>query len=264
LQTVGEILRAERLKKSLSIKDVESAISIRALYLNAIEEGNYSVVPGEVYLKGFIRNYATFLGLDSHGLMELYRQNKEQSGENEPVEPLQQEVKPVKSTQSKEGGSGWLKWLTAGVFVALLAGGFIWWSSESQQPAPVPPKVTQKQPQQPTATPQQGTQTPPANPPVQPATPTPATPTAPTTNKVVVTAKFSAPSWTQVSADGKVIYEGTPKNGESLTWEATEKISVKFGNAGVVDLVYNGKPVGKLGGNGDVVVKTFTLTGIIQ
>lgn len=259
MQTVGEILRAERLKKSLSIKDVESAISIRALYLNAIEEGNYSVVPGEVYLKGFIRNYATFLGLDSHELMELYRQNKEQSGESEPVEPLQQEVKPVKSVPSKEGGSGWLKWLTAGVFVALLAGGFFWWSSESQQPAPVPPKVTQQQPQQSAATPQQGTQTPPANLPVQPATPT-----TPTANKVVVTAKFSAPSWTQISADGKVIYEGIPKNGESLTWEATEKLSVKFGNAGAVDLVYNGKSVGKLGGNGDVVVKTFTLTGITQ
>ena len=256
MQTVGEFLRAERLKKSLSIKDVESAISIRALYLNAIEEGNYNVVPGEVYLKGFIRNYATFLGLDSREVMDLYRQTKEQPKENELME-TPQEVKAVKVIPSKDGGNGLGKWLTAGVFAALLAGGFIWWSSESQQPAPVPPKVTQ-QPQQ-NKTTQQGTQAAPANPPAQ--TGTPVTPAA---NKVVVTAKFSAPCWTQITADGKTIYEGTPKNGESITWEATEKLSVKFGNAGVVDLVYNGKPVGKLGGNGDVIVKTFTVSGIIQ
>ncbi len=79
MQTVGEFLRAERLKKALSIKDVESAISIRALYLNAIEEGDYDIVPGEVYLKGFIRNYATFLELDPQKAIELYSQNKEQT-----------------------------------------------------------------------------------------------------------------------------------------------------------------------------------------
>jgi cytoskeletal protein RodZ len=252
LQTVGEYLRAERLKKSLSIKDVESAISIRALYLNAIEEGNYDVVPGEVYLKGFIRNYATFLGLDSQEVMELYRQNKQQPKENELTETAQ-EVKTVKTAPKKEGGSGLTKWVTVGVLAALIAGGFYWWSAENQPSAPVPPPTTQQQPQQakiPPVTPSA-----PANPPAQSVTPA---------NKVVVAAKFIAPCWTQITADGKVIYEGTPKNGESITWEATQKLSVKFGNAGVVDLVYNGKPVGKLGGNGEVVAKTFTLTGIIQ
>ncbi len=259
MQTVGEILRAERLKKSLSIKDVESTISIRALYLNAIEEGNYDVVPGEVYLKGFIRNYATFLGLDSQAVMELYRQNKEQPKEHE-IEEKSQEVKTVRavktSSPSKDGSNGLTKWVTVGVIVAFIVGGFIWWSSESQQPSPVPSPSTQQQP--PSAKVQQGTQTSPSVPPAQSVTPTKPE------NKVIVTAKFSAPCWTQITADGKAVYEGTPKNGESITWEATDKLSVKFGNAGVVDLVYNGKPVGKLGGNGEVVVKTFTSTGIIQ
>ena len=259
MQTVGEVLRAERLKKALSIKDVESVISIRALYLNAIEEGNYDVVPGEVYLKGFIRNYASFLGLDSQALMELYRQNKDQLKENE-IEEKSQEVKPVRSlkssSSSKDGSSGLTKWLTVGVIAAFIVGGFIWWSSESQQPAPIPPPATQQQQQ--LAKTQQGNQPNPSIPPAQSVTPTKPE------NKVIVTAKFSAPCWTQITADGKAIYEGTPKNGESITWEATDKLSVKFGNAGVVDLEYNGKPVGKLGVNGEVVVKTFTSTGIIQ
>ncbi|CQR74675.1 cytoskeletal protein RodZ [Sporomusa ovata DSM 2662] len=243
MQTVGEFLRAERLKKALSIKDVESAINIRALYLNAIEEGDYDIVPGEVYLKGFIRNYATFLGLDPHTAIDLYSQNKEQTNENIIAEK-QQEVIPVASTPRRGSGGGLKKMLTVVAATAgvLIVAGLIWWPSESQQPAPVPPPVVTPQPA----------------PAVQPGTPvTPA-------GKVIVTAKYSAPCWTQIIADGKEIYEGTPKIGESITWEAANKLSVKFGNAGVVDVVYNGSPVGKIGGNGEVVVKTFTLTGITK
>lgn len=249
MQTVGEFLRAERLKKALSIKDVESAISIRALYLNAIEEGDYGIVPGEVYLKGFIRNYATFLGLDPHTAIDLYSQSKEQPNETIIAEK-QQEVIPVSSPPRSStprrvsSGGGFKKMLTVAASMAgvLIVGGLIWWSSESQQPAPVPPPAVTPQP----------------TPAVQPGTS--ANPAA----KVIVTAKYSAPCWTQVIADGKEIYEGTPKSGESITWEAANKLSVKLGNAGVVDVVYNGSPVGKIGGNGDVVVKTFTLTGITK
>ena len=252
MQTVGKFLRAERLKKALSIKDVESAISIRALYLNAIEEGNYDIVPGEVYLKGFIRNYATFLGLDSQAVMELYRQNKEQTNGNILVEKPQ-EVIPAKPSPSGGGGGGLTKWLTVAALAVLIIGGLTWWSSESQVNPVPPPSGAQQQSQQ--AKTQQGSQ------------PTPAAQSVAPTNsavKVIVTGKYSAQCWTQVIADGKAIYEGTPKSGESITWEAANKLSVKFGNAGVVDLVYNGNPVGKIGGNGEVVVKTFTLTGITQ
>ncbi|WP_094607545.1 Cytoskeleton protein RodZ [Sporomusa silvacetica DSM 10669] len=249
MQTVGEFLRAERIKKALSIKDVESAISIRALYLNAIEEGDYDIVPGEVYLKGFIRNYATFLGLDPQTVIELYCQNKEQTNENIIAEK-QQEVIPVSSSPRRGSGGGFKKMLTiAAMAAALIIIGLIWWLSESQQSAPVPP---------PAITPQQAQQGSEPTPAVQSVTPT--NPAA----KVIVTAKYSAQCWTQIIADGKEIYEGTPKSGESITWEAANKLSVKFGNAGVVDLVYNGSPVGKIGGNGEVVVKTFTQTGITQ
>ncbi|SDD44120.1 helix-turn-helix domain-containing protein [Sporomusa acidovorans] len=247
MQTVGEFLREERLKKALSVKDVESAISIRALYLNAIEEGNYAIIPGEVYLKGFIRNYATFLGLDPQAVMELYRQNKGQTKEEVPAVNPPQEPVPMKSPSN---GGGLTKWVVGIVLVVLIAAGLAWWSAGSEQPAPTPPAqnpppaATQ---QQTPAKVQEGTQPAPAN---------------PVANKVVVTAKYSAQCWTQIVADGKEIYEGTPKNGESLTWEATNKLSIKFGNAGVVDLVYNGKPMGKIGNNGEVVVKTFTQAGI--
>lgn len=262
MQTVGELLRAERLKKDLSIKDVESAISIRALYLNAIEEGNYGVIPGEVYVKGFIRNYATFLGLDPQQVMEIYRQNKGQITENVPESSQQEEQPAPKPPQS---GNALFKWLGIAVVAAGIVAGVAWWSSGNQNPVPTPPpqSAAPKQPepitQQP-VTQQPITQQPGPNPTSSTQSVVPAKPAA----KVIVSAKYNSQCWTQIIADGKQIYEGIPKRGESLTWEAVSNLTAKFGNAGAVDIVYNGNSVGKIGGNGEVIVKTFTLTGITQ
>lgn len=247
MQTVGEILRAERVKKSLSIKDVESAISIRALYLNAIEEGNYSIIPGEVYLKGFIRNYATFLGLNPQEIMEIYRQNKGQVSE---IVPTVSQSEAVEVSPAPNGGL--TKWLVTAIVAAGVVAGVTWWSSGGSQKPASPPLGTQ---QSGSAAQQQPLQT---NPPTQSAAP------IKSTEKVIVTAKYNAQCWTQIMADGKEIYSGIPKSGDSLTWEAVNKLTAKFGNANAVELVYNGSPVGKIGGNGEVVVKTFTINGITQ
>ena len=55
---IGDKLRAEREKNNLTVKDVEKGTSIRALYIESIEAGEYAKLPGEVYTKGFIRNSA--------------------------------------------------------------------------------------------------------------------------------------------------------------------------------------------------------------
>ena len=69
---VGDILRSEREKQGLTIKDIENETSIRALYIDAIEKGNQKALPSEVYVKGFIRNYAEFLRLDADLLARQY------------------------------------------------------------------------------------------------------------------------------------------------------------------------------------------------
>ena len=54
---VGYTLRQERERQELSIEDIEQGTSIRALYIEAIEDGEYDKLPGTVYTKGFIKNY---------------------------------------------------------------------------------------------------------------------------------------------------------------------------------------------------------------
>lgn len=61
---VGEIFRAKREEKKISLREVESSTSIRTNYLAAIEEGSVEKFQSAVYLYGFMRQYASFLGLD--------------------------------------------------------------------------------------------------------------------------------------------------------------------------------------------------------
>lgn len=76
---VGDILKIEREKQGLSVKDVENGTNIRSLYISAIEESNYDVLPGEVYLKGFLRSYANFLNIDSDYVLQTYKDQKKES-----------------------------------------------------------------------------------------------------------------------------------------------------------------------------------------
>ncbi len=239
MKTVGEQLRAEREKKGLSIKEIETAISIRALYINAIEEGNYTLIPGEVYLKGFIRNYANYLGLDGQEVVASYRQ------EQHPITPevVETPVEPSTRTKKKTSTSrNSNKLVIIGLLVVCVAGS-AWWLLGNQSPSKAPLDTKQAQPI-------------PA--PTTPIVNQPTTPVAPVQSKpVVVIAKYTEKCWTSVVADGKPIYEGTPKDGESITWEAQKSITVTVGNAGGVDITYNGQATGKIGQKGEVLVKTY-------
>ncbi|MDF2635390.1 MAG: putative transcriptional regulator [Pelosinus sp.] len=238
MQTVGEILRSERERKGLSVKEIELATSIRTIYITAIEEGNYTIIPGEVYLKGFIRNYANFLDLDSQQIVDLYRQSQN------PVAPTNERITSIdnapKEKPLKEANKS-SKWLVIGVLVVGVASGALWFQNNSsslppepradrqvQQPAPVIPKQA-----------------------VIPSTPV-------TMKPVVIIAKYTDQCWTSVTADNKIIYEGTPQAGETFTWEAEQNITIKAGNAGGIDIVYNGQSLGILGTKGEVLVRTFS------
>ena len=73
MASIGEELRRERQRRGVTIKDVEQVLHIRAAYLEALEEDNYKIIPGDVYVKGFIGNYADYLGLDRQRLVESYK-----------------------------------------------------------------------------------------------------------------------------------------------------------------------------------------------
>lgn len=74
---VGTILRAARNRRKVELSEVEAATRIRFRYLRAIEDEEWDVLPGGVYTRGFIRTYASFLGLDGDRLVDDYREGVE-------------------------------------------------------------------------------------------------------------------------------------------------------------------------------------------
>jgi len=70
---LGRWLRDAREAKNLSLDVVEKEIRIRSHYLQALEEEAFDRLPGEVCARGFLRNYARFLGLDPEEAIARYR-----------------------------------------------------------------------------------------------------------------------------------------------------------------------------------------------
>lgn len=72
MKRVGMLLRSKRKEMNLSLKEVENSTSIRASYLDAIEEGRIQQCAASVYVLGFLRQYASFLGLDTDKIMREF------------------------------------------------------------------------------------------------------------------------------------------------------------------------------------------------
>lgn len=258
-------MQAEREKQRLAIKDVEKAISIRAHYLNAIEEGNYDVVPGEVFLKGFIRNYAEFLGLNGPEIVDIYRrQGKSDKNivsitataelpnimemDNKLSGEPQKKQKPVNKTLDQPLKQSTaklpLKFIALAAAIVIVASGLVWYLySGTATELPKQPEVRSVNN---VVANNAGIAVGNSNTVVQ-------------SKPVEVGAVFVEDCWTIVLVDGKVVYEGIPQVGETLSWEAQQTITLKLGNAGGANITYNGKPLGKIGKPGEVLEKNFTL-----
>ncbi|MFW5998644.1 MAG: helix-turn-helix domain-containing protein [bacterium] len=69
---IGEKLKQTRIEKELTLEDIEKMTKIRKKYLKAIEEENFGVIPGKIYIKSFIRTYGNSLGLNGMKLAQEY------------------------------------------------------------------------------------------------------------------------------------------------------------------------------------------------
>jgi cytoskeletal protein RodZ len=74
---IGDTLREARMRQGLDIADVEAKTKIRAKYLRALENEEFSMLPGATFVRTFLRTYAEQLGLDPHRLVDEYRASYE-------------------------------------------------------------------------------------------------------------------------------------------------------------------------------------------
>jgi len=86
---IGSTLREARMRGRISIDEVETHTKIRARYLRAIENEEWDLLPGPVYVKSFLRTYGDYLGLDSRLLIDEYKRAYERPSDHElrPISP---------------------------------------------------------------------------------------------------------------------------------------------------------------------------------
>ncbi len=82
---VGHSLKVVRERRSFALADVSARLRIRRPYLEAIEEGRFGELPGAVYVSGFLRQYAEFLGLDPDQVLKSYQAESDGAVHHRPV-----------------------------------------------------------------------------------------------------------------------------------------------------------------------------------
>lgn len=74
--SLGSKLREERESQKISLEDLASATKIQQRYLNYLELEQYEKLPADIYVRGFLIKYATYLGLDFQPIIEQYSKER--------------------------------------------------------------------------------------------------------------------------------------------------------------------------------------------
>jgi hypothetical protein len=96
---IGNSLREARLRQTLDFPEIEQATKIRAKYLRALEDEQFDVLPAQTYVKGFLRSYAEYLGLDGQLYVDEYNSRFVVGEEESPSRPRRSAPPPSRGVQ---------------------------------------------------------------------------------------------------------------------------------------------------------------------
>ena len=237
---IGNSLREARYRQQLELSEVELATKIRARYLQALEEEQFDALPAQTYVKGFLRTYADYLGLDGQLYVDEYN-SRYSVGEDEPREPVvARRTSTVHQRHRRLERRGVLLGLgVIAVLCAFIIAAFKFGSGNDNNP-PIPNLGTT------TTAKGQG-----------PLTPQKKHRKAARPAKIrFFVLATQGNCWMDVrnySASGKTLFTGTVQQGQSQRFVA-RRLWINFGNPGNVKAAVNGRPVAIPGGGRSVMV----------
>jgi cytoskeleton protein RodZ len=204
----GEFLRRERELRHMSLDEVAERTKISRRYLEAIEDERYDRLPGETFVRGFIRSYAQSIGLDPDDTLLIYNRSRLVHD----MAPVQTE-RPFPARHTWNGRS--LLWLlVAGVVIVggLLVGmgGLLDRSGFLRSTLSPRPETT--------------------------LTPSAQTP-------LILTITADSDTWLRVTIDAQEPQDMVLRAGQSTKWIGREHFMVSIGNARVTRLRLNGREV---------------------
>lgn len=246
---VGARLAEARSEKGLSVEDLSSRTYIRPGVIRGIENDDFAACGGPFYARGHIRTLARTLGIDEAPLLTEFDR---QHGAPEPrlapettsAEPAG--IRPAKvRARGRNGGPGWMAAATAvliAICVVLLVSVLIGGPSKNDNSTPA------ASPAAPSA----------SNKPAPKAAPAVPHRTYSGVNLAVRVA--SGDSWVRITDEnGKVLASSVGRQGMSAEFRGAQSLRYTFGNAAAIAASCNGKPLGSLGGQGQVVSRVLAL-----
>lgn len=264
MSELGDRLRQAREGQGLSLAQAAADTRILQQSLIALEEGAFHRLPSDVVTRGFIRNYAGYLGLSADELIELYRRER---GVSDKIRVVPATTAPTRRAYVFPSFFAIFFVTIAFVglaYVALNAIGRIGDANVATAPEPtatIPPPSPL-----PTARP---ATTAPIAMPTRPAaggaaTPLPQAQTAAATVAAAPTTTPAAPivlevripsvrgneeSWLRIQADGNTVFEGILRAGQTQVFQAQRRVQIRAGNPPDVQVTVNGLQQGALGQN---------------
>ncbi|MGH2536983.1 MAG: helix-turn-helix domain-containing protein [Candidatus Promineifilaceae bacterium] len=297
MDNLGEVLREAREARGLTLGDVQNTTKINSRFLEALEDGNYAALPTAVHVRGYLRNYARYLGLDAQPLVERYdsqaarhprapRPDALSFDKPLPLRDDQPFFDPVNVEMAESGHARrdtsalprlaiilallFAIGMVVSRFLPLLRGEAAGGQDFGQTIQDVVGGMVAGAEESPT--PDAGL-LPGAGTPITSTsrndsalvlpTLTPTRPELPATLETIrLRLDITERTWMQVTIDGEIVFEGQARSGEGpFEWEAQDEAQLKAGNAIAIFVTINDVQLGKLGGRAEVLDEIWVTTG---
>ena len=288
MNSVGRILRSARERQGRAVAEIADELCLTQQYLRAIEEDDVKNLPGIFFYKNFVRQYAAIVGVKEAeirpGIEALTASAEEPALPGSVAQPPMRPLDPIVADSNRHYfANARLGLSVAGLAVVLMAcsGFYAWWIRPKEvaaaKPKPLPAVVQNVQ-----QSAQQGVQLPSQNV-VQPNSPTEPvalavaaqnpqpsqaatvqvtaeaqTQTVDGINHVVLNLAATEKTWLSITSEGKRIFSGFLEPSQTKILTGLDAARMTVGNAGGINVLLNGKPIGPIGKSGQVRVVLFT------
>lgn len=216
--------------KGISLTDIHRATKIPVHILRAIEEAAFDRLPEPTFSRRFIITYCHYIGIDPASILNGYEAYLAAQRTPSPLV-----ITPLKTFPSHR----WTKFRLMGGVILAAAAIFIFSYMIGERIPTTPPPII-----------------PSASPITE--TPAPATEVPSAQGKVMsITITAREPTWLRIMADDEIPAEILLRPGETISRHATDSLTLDIGNAGGVEVTFQGKSLGTLGKSGEVVHLKF-------
>ncbi len=214
MESIGEKLRQARLQKKLSFEEVYRRTRVHPQVLEALEQDRAHNFLSPIYIKGFLKTYAQYLGLDSERLLQEYLDSQKIEKAPE-LEPEQEKREKVSSQFSPAFILRISLACALGIFLVFyFRYAFKKISTTEQKPPPVAKLRVAVSPKAPVST-----------------------------EGLILEVRTKEDCWIKVKADGQSIFGRTLPKGSRERWQAKERLELRIGKPEALEIFLNGEPI---------------------